>query len=75
MQSLARLLSKAAEEFSYLDPHKIEEILGVSVPFMTNTAIQATESKRVSIFPFLHCGNFFQSIVFSEMDEGQRVGG
>ena len=75
MQSLARLLSKTAEEFSYLDPHKIEEILGMPIPFTTNAAIQGTESKRVSIFPFLHCGNFFQSIVFSEMDDGQRVVG
>ena len=43
LQTLAHLLYKAAKECSCVDPCKIEEILGVPIPFTATTGSQATD--------------------------------
>ena len=54
-QSLARLLYKAAREGGYVDPRKIEEILGVSQKSLNNTASRTgnvqTEGKKTFCTP------------------------
>ena len=45
-QTLARLLFQAAKDGGYLDPHYIEEILGVSLSSLNTTPRQVRNTVR-----------------------------